>query len=54
MMDKKILNALKETITKLETNQNIGDKVTAGRVNPTPQFTWKPKIIVKPTKDEEK
>ena len=43
MIDKKTLNALKETIHKLETNQNnIGDKIIAGRGNPTPQFSLKP------------
>lgn len=54
MLDKKTLNILKETVEKLDKSENILDKATAGRIVPTPQFTWKPKVIVKPKKDEEK
>lgn len=48
MLDKKTLNILKETVEKLNQSENTLDKATAGRIIPTPQFTWKPKIIVKP------
>ncbi|NGY36857.1 hypothetical protein FQU23_004950 [Flavobacterium sp. XN-5] len=42
MIDKKTLNILKDTIEKLDKIENLGHKVMAGRVNPTPQFSLKP------------
>ena len=51
MLNKKTINLLKETIEKLDKTENIGGEITAGRTAPTPQFSFKPKVIVKP-KDE--
>ena len=45
---------LAEKLSTIETNRNFEQKVTAGRVNPTPSFSLNPKIIVKPKKDEKK
>ncbi len=49
-----ILLDLAEKLSTIETNRNFERKATAGRVNPTPSFTLKTPIIVKPKKDEEK
>jgi hypothetical protein len=54
MFDKKTGNLLKATIEKLDKTENNRCKSTAGRTAPTPQFSLKPKVIVKPQKDEEK
>lgn len=50
----KILLDLAEKLSAIETNRNFEQKITAGRVNPTPSFSLNPKIVVKPKKDEEK
>lgn len=50
----KILLDLAEKLSTIETNRNFEQKVTAGRVNPTPSFSLNPKTIVKPKKDEKK
>ena len=50
----KILLDLAEKLAAIETNRNFEQKITAGRVNPTPSFSLNPKIVVKPKKDEEK
>jgi hypothetical protein len=52
MLDKKTINLLKETIEKLDKTENIGGKITAGRTAPTPQFSLKPKVIVKPKNEK--
>jgi hypothetical protein len=50
----KIVLDLAEQLSDIGTNRNFERKATAGRVNPTPSFTLKTPIIVKPKKDEEK
>lgn len=50
----KILLDLAEKLSAIETNRNFEQKITAGRVNPTPSFSLNPKPIPKPKKDEEK
>jgi hypothetical protein len=50
----KILLDLAEKLTGIETNRNFEQKITAGRVNPTPSFSLNPKPIVKPKKEEDK
>lgn len=50
----KIVLDLAEQLSDIGTNRNFERKATAGRVNPTPSFTLKTTIIVKPKKDEEK
>lgn len=47
----KILSDLEKKINSIETSRNFEQKIVAGRVNPTPQFSLKPKDINKP-KDE--
>lgn len=48
MKDKKNVNNIKNRIEKLDKTQNLGDNIMAGRTSPTPQFSLKPKIVVKP------
>lgn len=50
----KILLDLAEKLSAVETNRNFEQKITAGRVNPTPSFSLNPKPIVKPKKEEKK
>lgn len=50
----KFLLDVVEKLSSLDTNRNFERQATAGRVNPTPSFTLKPKLIVKPKNDEEK
>lgn len=50
----KILLDLAEKLSAIETNRNFEQKITAGRVNPTPSFSLNPKPIVKPKKEEKK
>lgn len=50
----KILLELTEKLSAIETNRNFEQKITAGRVNPTPSFSLNPKPIVIPKKDEKK
>jgi hypothetical protein len=50
----KILLDLTEKLSAIETNRNFEQKITAGRVNPTPSFSLNPKPIVIPKKDEKK
>ena len=50
----KILLDLAEKLSAIETNRNFEQKITAGRVNPSPSFSLNPKPIVKPKKEEKK
>lgn len=50
----KILLDLAKKLSAIETNRNFEQKITAGRVNPTPSFSLNPKIVSKPKKDEKK
>ncbi|OOV29143.1 hypothetical protein BXU11_04250 [Flavobacterium sp. LM5] len=50
----KVLLDVVEKLSSLDTNRNFERQATAGRVNPTPSFTLKPKLIVKPKNDEGK
>lgn len=50
----KILLDLAEKLSATETSRNFEQKITAGRVNPTPSFSLNPKPIVKPKKEEDK
>lgn len=50
----KIVLDLAEQLSDIGTNRNFETKVVAGRINPTPSFTLKTPIIVKPKKDEKK
>ena len=50
----KILLDLAEKLTAIETNRNFEQKITAGRVNPTPSFSLNPKPIVRPKKEGDK
>lgn len=53
-MDKKINRLLNEVLKKVDHTEQLGIKVTAGRVIPIPSNSLKPKIVVKPKKDEQK
>lgn len=44
----KILSDLEKKVSSIETSRNFEQKVVAGRVNPTPQFSLKPKDVTKP------
>jgi hypothetical protein len=50
----KILLDLAKKLSAIETNRNFEQKITAGRVNPTPSFSLNQKPILKPKKEEDK
>jgi hypothetical protein len=47
-MDKKINNLLNEVLKKVDNIEQLGIKVTAGRVVPIPSNSLKPKVVIKP------
>lgn len=47
-MDKKINRLLNDALKKVDNIEQLGTKVTAGRVVPTPSNSLKPKIVIKP------
>lgn len=47
-MDKKTNNLLNEVLKKVDNIEQLGTKVTAGRVVPTPSNSLKPKVEIKP------
>lgn len=51
-MDKKINKLLNDVLKKVDNIEQLGTKITAGRVVPTPSNSLKPKIVVKPKNDE--
>lgn len=47
-MDKKINSLLNEVLKKVDNIEQMGTKVTAGRVVPIPSNSLKPKVVIKP------
>ncbi len=47
-MDKKINKLLNEVLKKVDKIEQLGTKVTGGRIVPTPSNSLKPKVIIKP------
>ena len=48
----KVILDVVEKLSSIDTKRNFEQKIVARRVNPTPSFTLKPKLIVKPKNDE--
>ena len=48
----KVILDVVEKLSSIDTKRNFEQKIVAGRVNPTPSITLKPKLIVKPKNDE--